>query len=82
VGLQLLFLIDVTQEAFNKGLLEAFCEGILAALYSADEDEGDENSEPKRQIPMGAKVGFVTFDKDIHFYNVNVSVKPLNMRAR
>lgn len=72
VGLRWLFLIDVTQEAYNKGFVEAFCDGILAALYGSDGDEKDENGEPKRRIPKGAKVGFVTYDKDIHFYNISV----------
>lgn len=75
VGLRWLFLIDVGQEAFNKGFLEAFCEGIMGALYGGEKIEGDNeaNGETKRAIPPGAKVGFVTFDKDIHFYNCNVS---------
>lgn len=74
VGLNWLFVIDVTQEAFNKGFLEAFCEGILASLYApdGDNDEKDENGESKRRIPAGGKVGFLTYDKDIHFYNCNV----------
>lgn len=73
-GLNWLFVIDVTQEAFNKGFLEAFCEGILSALYAPEGGEDTEDSEePKRQIPPGAKVGFVTYDKDVHFYNCNVS---------
>lgn len=76
VGLNWLFLIDVTQEAFNKGFLEAFCEGILAALYAPEgnQDDEDENGEPKGRIPPGAKVGFVTYDKDIHFYSCHVSL--------
>jgi protein transport protein SEC24 len=76
VGLRWLFLIDVGQESFNKGFLEAFCEGVIGALYGEDElAEGSEeaNGSIKRRIPPGAKVGFVTFDKDIHFYNINVS---------
>lgn len=77
VGLRWLFLIDVCQESLNKGFLEAFCEGIMSALYGGDDpEEVDENGEKKRRIPPGAKVGFVTFDKDIHFYNINVSLKP------
>ncbi len=76
VGLRWLFLIDVGQESFNKGFLEAFCEGIIGALYGGDDQVAGENDEVnggvKRRIPPGAKVGFVTFDKDIHFYNVNV----------
>ena len=74
-GLNWLFVIDVTQESYNKGFVEAFCEGILAALYAPDGTE-DEDGEPKRRIPPGAKVGFVTYDKDIHFYNCNVGVFP------
>lgn len=73
VGLRWLFVIDVTQESYNKGFMETFCEGILAALYGGNDEEKDENSEPKRRIPEGAKVGFITYDKDIHFYNINVS---------
>lgn len=72
VGLRWLFVIDVGQEAFNKGFLAAFCEGIIAALYGG-EDDIQENGDIKRRIPEGSKVGFVTFDRDIHFYNMNVS---------
>ncbi|CAG8961276.1 hypothetical protein HYFRA_00013555 [Hymenoscyphus fraxineus] len=73
VGLRWLFLIDVGQEAFNKGFLESFCEGIMIALYGSDPDsEG-------RKIPEGSKVGFVTFDKDIHFYNMNPALEQAQM---
>ena len=78
VGLRWLFVIDVSQDALSKGFLEAFCEGILGALYGADEDDiddektNDENESEKRRIPVGSKVGFVTFDKTMHFYNCNV----------
>jgi len=71
VGLRWLFLIDVGQEALNKGFLAAFCEGVMAALYGKG-DTPEETGEVKRKIPEGSKVGFVTFDKDIHFYNMNV----------
>lgn len=72
VGLRWLFLIDVSQEAYNKGFIAAFCEGIMTALYGGS-DELQESDEAKRTIPAGSKVGFVTFDKDIHFYNISVS---------
>ncbi len=72
VGLRWLFLIDVGQESFNKGYLEAFCEGIMAALYGGEGLNDEADGSLKRSIPKGAKVGFVTFDKDIYFYNVNV----------
>ncbi len=72
VGLRTLFVIDVSQESFNKGFLEAFCEGILEALYAGTEEPG-EDGKPVRKIPEGAEVGFVTFDQDIQFYNMHVS---------
>jgi protein transport protein SEC24 len=71
VGLRCLFLIDVGQEAYNKGFIAAFCEGIMTALYGGS-DESQEASEIKRTVPEGSKVGFVTFDRDIHFYNMSV----------
>lgn len=87
VPIHWLFLIDVTQESINKGFLEAFCEGILSALYSegdakkaeAEPEGGEDKAEPKRSLPKGAKVGFVTFDKDIHFYNVNPTLEQAQM---
>lgn len=79
VGLRWLFLIDVTQESYNKGFLESFCDGILAALYGGEDDANDESGEPKRSIPPGAKVGFVTYDKEIHFYNVNPGLEQAQM---
>ncbi|KAK5995517.1 hypothetical protein PT974_03926 [Cladobotryum mycophilum] len=79
VGLRWLFVIDVTQESYNKGFMETFCEGILAALYGGEDQEKDENGEPKRRIPQGAKVGFVTYDKDIHFYNINPALDQAQM---
>ena len=79
VGLRHLFVIDVSQEAVNRGYLEAFSDGILNALYGDLPDEqskenGLVSDEPKA-IPAGSKVGFVTFDKEAHFYNCNVSWK-------
>ena len=83
VGLRWLFLIDVGQEAINRSFLEAFCDGILGALYGESEEAGrDEQNgdspESVRSLPPGSKVGFVTFDKDIHFYNCNVCTNVLS----
>ena len=73
VGLRHLFVIDVSQEAINRGFCEAFCDGVLRALYSDDEEQGEgEGRQPKRTIPEAARVGFVTFDRDVHFYNCHV----------
>ena len=75
VGLRHLFVIDVSQEAVNRGFLEAFCDGILNALFSSSsqEDVGiGQTADDVRAVPIGSKVGFVTFDREAHFYNCNV----------
>ncbi|KAK4548744.1 hypothetical protein LTR36_008517 [Oleoguttula mirabilis] len=80
VPMRYLFLLDVTAEAYNRGFLQGVCDGILAALYGHDEaaDESEEpngESEPKpSKVPAGARVGFMTFDRAIHFYDVSASV--------
>ena len=78
VGLRWLFVIDVSQDAVDKGFLEIFCLGVLNALYgddieSAETDQSNGESEASGGLPDGAKVGFVTYDKVVHFYNCNVS---------
>lgn len=74
VGLQWLFLIDASQDSVNRGFLKGVCNGILNALYG-DEDEPAEQPEGEttsRKIPEGAKIGIVTFDREVQFYNLSV----------
>lgn len=79
VGMRYLFLIDVSAEACNRGFVQGMCDGILAALYGEEVDEeanDDENSDPtamSSKVPAGAKVGFATFDREVHFYNISAS---------
>lgn len=75
VGLQTLFLIDVSRESVHRGFLKGVCEGIAEALYGEDGAvDGTEGDETKaRKIPAGSKVGIVTFDTEVHFYNLTVS---------
>ncbi|KAI1004991.1 Uncharacterized protein K3495_g3225 [Podosphaera aphanis] len=77
VKLHWLFLIDVSQEAYNKGYIKAFCDGIIAALYGNDEDSVE--GEIKKNLPVGLRVGFITFDKEIHFYNLNPALDQAQM---
>ncbi|KAI6247187.1 hypothetical protein HI914_04885 [Erysiphe necator] len=79
VELHWLFLIDVSQEAVNKGFLATFCEGVVAALYGYDNEEKTRNSRNQRYFPKNCKVGIVTFDKDIHFYNLNPALDEAQM---
>ncbi|OAK94663.1 hypothetical protein IQ06DRAFT_259849 [Phaeosphaeriaceae sp. SRC1lsM3a] len=77
VGLRWLFLIDVSAEAVNRGFLDGFCEGIINALYGESTEAADQ--EPVSQLPKGAKVGIVTFDKEMHFYNLSSSLQTAQM---
>lgn len=79
VGLRWLFLIDVTAEAVNRGFLDGFCEGIISALYGGESDESQSEDSTQRRPPPGAKVGIVTFDKEIHFYNLSSSLDKAQM---
>ncbi|KAI9801720.1 MAG: COPII coat Sec23p-Sfb3p heterodimer component [Piccolia ochrophora] len=87
VALRWMFLIDVGQEAVNKGFLEGFCEGLVGALYGdapseehTDVADGEAHPiEPGGQLPPGSRVGIVTFDKDIHFYNLSAGLEKAQM---
>ncbi|KAA8896210.1 hypothetical protein FN846DRAFT_966004 [Sphaerosporella brunnea] len=79
-----LFLIDATEGAINRGSLEATVAGIREALYgeSAYEDvaEGEVSEDgTKRRLPEGCKVSICTFDKEVHFYNLNPSLDQAQM---
>lgn len=77
-GLRWLFLIDVSAEALNRGFLDGFCEGVMRALYGELGDDTS-NSDSTSQLPKGAKVGIVTFDKDLHFYNLSATLQSAQM---
>ncbi|KAF2457647.1 Sec23/Sec24 family protein [Lineolata rhizophorae] len=81
VGLRWLFVLDVSAEAVNKGFLDGFCEGIMSALYGPPETptEGDENGAKQRTLPEGAKIGIVTYDKELHFYNLSANLEQAQM---
>ncbi|KAG9754457.1 Sec23/Sec24 family protein, partial [Aureobasidium melanogenum] len=70
VPLQWLFVIDVSLEASSRGFLDAMCKGILHALYAED---GTNN------VPAGVKVGFVTFDREVQFYNLSPGLEQAQM---
>ena len=76
VGLNQLILIDVSEESVRRGFLQGVCRGILEALYGKDgEAQEDEDGEATtiRKVAMGSKIGIATFDKEVQFYNLNVS---------
>lgn len=80
VPLRYLFLIDVSMEACTRGFLQGVCDGILKALYGDEDDTPGDVDHPDAQstkaikLPPGSKVGFMTFDREIHFYHVEPSL--------
>ncbi|KAJ5487001.1 hypothetical protein N7530_001301 [Penicillium desertorum] len=81
VGLQTLFLIDVSRESVHRGFLKGVCAGIKDALYGNDDEasEGTEGDGSSRKLPVGAKVGIVTYDKEVHFYNLAAALDQAQM---
>ena len=77
VPLNWLFMIDITQEAINRGFLHSVCKGILNALYGNGEVSA-EDTEPLK-LPAGAKIGIVTYDKEVQFYNLTAGLDIAHM---
>ncbi|KAB8273106.1 hypothetical protein BDV30DRAFT_211186 [Aspergillus minisclerotigenes] len=77
VGLQRLFLIDVSQESVNRGFLKGVCKGITEALYGAP--DASEEDAAARRVPEGSKIGIVTYDREVHFYNLSAQLDQAQM---
>lgn len=65
-----LFAIDVSWSAAKSGMLAQVAQGIKEILYPPDSDES-QASQASGLVP-GAKVGIITFDRTVHFYNLKV----------
>ncbi|KAJ5888503.1 Sec23/Sec24 beta-sandwich [Penicillium taxi] len=80
VGLRTLFLIDVSRESISRGYLKAVCEGIVESLYGEDPSlESAEDDESARKLAVGSKIGIVTFDSEVHFYNLKMGLDQAQM---
>jgi protein transport protein SEC24 len=79
VPMRWLFLIDVTEESVNKGFLTAFCDGIMNALYGGEQTSSDEGDDISKKMAEGSKIGIVTFDKQMHFYNLTPTLEHAQM---
>jgi protein transport protein SEC24 len=76
VGLRTLFLIDVSQESIKRGFLKGVCKGIMKALYEEESSENTDESTSTRKLPEGSKIGIVTYDREVQFYNLSVRSYP------
>ncbi|CAG8555774.1 1225_t:CDS:10 [Paraglomus occultum] len=63
-----IFAIDVSVNAVKSGMLAKCVEAIREVLY------GTSNSERP-----GSRIGIMTFDKDVHFYNMKSSLEQAQM---
>jgi len=75
VGLRWLFLVDVSQASLQQKFVESVCDGIRHALYGVELEETNSEQNgtevPAGRLPAGSKVGIVTYDKEVHFYNLS-----------
>ena len=67
-------MIDITQEAINRGFLHSVCQAVLEALYGRDGEEDSQDETEALKLPTGAKVGVVTYDKEVQFYNLSAGL--------
>lgn len=81
VPIRWLFLIDVSAEATSRGYLDGVCDGILKALYPdhTENGEGESSAVLSPRLPPGARVGIVTFDREVQFYNLSPRLEQAQM---
>ncbi|KAI9306085.1 Sec23/Sec24 trunk domain-containing protein [Cunninghamella echinulata] len=69
--LSYVFAIDVSASSIQSGMVKACCEALKIALYSTTLDH------PK--LPSSNKIGILTYDKSVHFYNLHPSLSQAQM---
>jgi len=83
VPIRWLFLIDVSIEAITKGFTDAICGGINEALFGHDESNGAAEGEAETlslgRLPVGARVGIATYDKEAHYYSLHPKLTTAQM---
>eukprot|EP00842_Homolaphlyctis_polyrhiza_P001198 jgi/Hompol1/2079/HPOL_003785-RA len=63
-----LFAVDVSYNSVKSGMLATFTSAIKHFLYSGE-----------YSLPAGATVGFITFDRAVHFYSLKPSLEQFHM---
>ena len=62
-------MIDVSYNMMHSGIVPLLCENMKGILRNLPVDYAAITDEEKSQI----KVGFITYSKNVHFYNIKVS---------
>lgn len=63
-----LFAVDVSWNAQKSGMLQTWASALKHFLYSG-----------QYTLPEGARVGIITFDRAIHFYNLSPELETFAM---
>lgn len=62
----MIFVIDVSYNNVKSGMVQLLCQEMKEILKHLPKEQGAERS--------NMKVGFITYNNTVHFYNVKVSV--------
>jgi protein transport protein SEC24 len=60
------FAIDVSFSAIKSGLTSTVCEALRRSLFDIEPHSS--------LLPENARIGIMTFDHSVHFYNIHVSI--------
>ncbi|KAG9313371.1 hypothetical protein JVU11DRAFT_5688 [Chiua virens] len=71
VPLHYLFALDTSTSAVESGFLQSVCTTLLNVLYGGTTTDGL-TFEPC--FPPGCKIGILTFDQTLHFYNLSADL--------
>ena len=63
-------LLDVSSESIRSGFLYGACVSLTAALYGYATEDG--TVQPSPSFPAGCSVAILTFDDELHFYDLSV----------
>lgn len=66
-----IFAIDVSVHAIRSGMTSTVCEALRRSLYDIDPNSS--------LLPKGARIGIMTFDHGVHFYNIHPDCEQAQM---
>lgn len=70
----IIFVIDVSYNNVKSGLVHLLCAKIKEIIQHLPVDQGQEKS--------NMKVGFITYNSSVHFYNIKVIIREKNVVRR
>ncbi|KAI7886500.1 hypothetical protein K492DRAFT_156094 [Lichtheimia hyalospora FSU 10163] len=68
-ALNYIFALDVSAQAVQSGMVQACCDALEKTLFLNG----------TRRLPSGVKVGILTFDRTVHFYNLSSNLSQAQM---